>query len=102
MNYAIIKIGPFQYTVEEGKEYTVPNFEAKKGKFSDFEVLFTAIGDKVEVGTPKVEKAKVEIEVLGQEKGEKVTTRIYRAKSRYRRTIGHRKTVTRFKVNKIA
>ena len=97
--YAIIKIGTFQYTVDEGKEYSVPNFEAEAGKsFKVTDVL--AIGDdnKLVVGTPNIDKGVVELEILDQGKGEKVTSRIFKAKSRYRRTRGYRKSVTKFKV----
>ncbi|SRR5260221_239864 len=100
--FAIIKIGPFQYNVEEGKEYSVPNFEAEVGKkFNVEEVL--AVGDdkKLEVGMPTLDKVKVELEILAQEKGEKVTSSIFKAKARYRKTRGFRKQVTRFKVSSI-
>ncbi|MBE0573295.1 bL21 family ribosomal protein, partial [Candidatus Dojkabacteria bacterium] len=50
------------------------------------------------VGMPNVDKAKVEIEVLEHAKGEKVNTKIFKAKSRYRRSRGFRKQVTKFKV----
>ena len=96
--YAIIKIGPFQYTVDEGAEYTVPNFEAKTGKFQVNEVLAVGEDDKLIVGTPTVEKGVVELDILSEEKGDKVTSRIFKAKSRYRRTRGFRKSVTKFKV----
>jgi large subunit ribosomal protein L21 len=99
MKYAIIKVGPFQYNVEEGKEYTTPNFEAEVAKkFVVEEVLAIGDGDKLELGMPFIKGAKVELEILGQEKGEKVTSRIFKAKSRYRRTSGFRKQVTKFKV----
>ena len=99
--FAIIKIGPFQYNVEEGKEYSVPNFEAEVGKkFNVEEVLAAGDEKSMEVGMPTL-KATVELEILGEEKGEKVTSRIFKAKARYRRSRGFRKTVTRFKVSSI-
>lgn len=103
MKYAIIKIGPFQYTVEEGKEYTVPNFEAEEGKkFDSAEVLMIADGDKTTFGKPTVDGAKVTLNIIEQGKGDKVKTSVYKAKSRYRKTTGHRKRITKFKVEKIA
>lgn len=101
--YAIIKIGPFQYTVEEGKEYSVPKFEAEEGKkFSDFSVLAVANDKDIKFGTPEVSGAKIGITVIEQGKGEKVTQMVYKSKSRYRRKRGHRKQVTKFKVDSIA
>ncbi len=97
MKYAIIKVGPFQYNVEEGKEYTTPKFQADK-KLVVEDVLAVGEGDKLTIGTPMVKGAKVELEILGQEKGEKVVSRTYKAKSRYKRTKGLRKQVTKFKV----
>lgn len=100
--FAVIKIGPKQYIVNEGAEYTVPKFVAEEGKkFKEAEVLAAGDEKDMKIGAPTVEKAVVELDIIGQEKGEKVTTKVYKAKTRYRRTKGHRKDVTRFKVTKI-
>lgn len=100
--YSIIQIGTFQYNVEEGKEYTVEKFNAEEGKkFNVEKVLAVGDGDKFVVGKPTVEKAEVVLSILEQGKGEKVQSRIYKAKSRYRRTRGLRKQVTKFKVDSI-
>ncbi len=99
--YAIIKIGAFQYTVEEGKEYEVPKFKAEAGKnYDSVEVLAVANGEEIEFGKPTLQ-TKVVLNILEQAKGEKVTTKVYKAKSRYRRTRGFRKQVTKFKVASI-
>jgi large subunit ribosomal protein L21 len=98
MKYAIVKIGSLQYTLEEGKEYSIPKFVAEVGKMKMADVLAIGENDTLTLGQPMVDKAIVEVEVLGQEKGEKVQSRIYKAKARYRRTRGIRKQVTRFKV----
>lgn len=101
--FAIIKFGPFQYTVEEGKEYSVPKFAAEVGKkITVSEVLAVGSDKDLQVGMPNLDKAKVEIEILEQGKGEKVVKQIHRAKVRYKRKIGHRKLVTRFKVIQIS
>jgi len=100
--FAIIRIGTFQYNVEEGKEYSVPRFVGEKdSKFIIEEVL--AVGNEKEliVGKPLIKDGKVELEILDQAKGEKITSKIYKAKSRYRRTRGFRKLVTKFKVTSI-
>lgn len=100
--YAIVKIGPFQYTVEEGKSYTLPKFEAEEGKKKVIEdVLAIGNGDKVTIGKPLVEGASVTISVEEQAKGKKVKTSTFKAKSRYRKTSGHRQRVTKFTVEKI-
>lgn len=96
--FAIIKLGGSQFTVEEGKEYELPKFSAEVGKLKLTDVIAAGEGAEVSIGTPTLDKAAVEIEVLAHEKGEKVTTRIFKAKSRYRRKRGFRKQVTKFKV----
>ena len=99
---AIIKIGPFQYNVTEGETYEVPNFDAEAGKnFEVQEVLLVNNGKTIEIGTPVLKNVKVTLEVLEQKKGEKVVSKIFKAKSRYRRTRGFRKLVTKFKVASI-
>lgn len=100
--YSIIKIGTFQYNVEEGKEYEVPRFEAEAGKTLEIDkVLAVGDGEKFVVGKPFLDKAIVKLNILEQSKGEKVVSKIYKAKSRYRRTRGFRKQVTKFKVESI-
>jgi large subunit ribosomal protein L21 len=100
--YAIIKIGPFQYTVEEGKEYAFPKFQAEEGKkFEVADVLAVGTDKGLSVGKPNVAGAKVTLSVLEQGKGEKVKTSVFKAKSRYRKTTGFRKRVTKVKVDKI-
>lgn len=98
--YAIIQIDHHQYLVEEGKEYTVPKFSQNVGEFEPT-VLVVSDGKKLNIGTPEAKDAKVVLDVLEHAKGEKVHTRVYRAKSRYRKTTGHRKSVTKFKVKSI-
>ncbi len=96
--FAIVKLGTSQYNIEEGKTYEVTQFKAENGKLSIENVLAAGDEKSIVVGKPTIEKAVVEIEVLSTEKGEKVTSRIYKAKSRYRRTRGFRKQVVKFKV----
>lgn len=97
MNYAVVKIGPRQYIVEPGKTYTIDKFQAEVGSKMKLEVL--ALGaDELKVGNPFLDKVTVEVEIVDQGKGEKVVTKQFKAKSRYRRTRGFRKQVTSFKV----
>jgi len=96
--FAIIKLGASQYNIEEGKTYEVPKFLAENGKMNIETILATGDETSIKIGKPTVEKAVVEIEILGVEKGEKISSRIYKAKSRYRRSRGFRKQLTKFKV----
>lgn len=98
--FAVIRIGGKQYRVTEGQEILVDKMNDLKVAP---EVLLFVDGDKVEVGTPVLEKAKVTVKVLAElEKGEKVDIFKYKAKSRERRHVGFRAQYTRLLVEKIS
>jgi large subunit ribosomal protein L21 len=99
--FAVIKLGSRQYIVEEGKDYSVPKFNVEKGKQVISDVLAAGDDKDFKLGTPKIDKAEVVLEVIDHVKGEKVKTNVYKAKSRYRKSRGHRKLLTKFKVKKI-
>ena len=65
------------------------------------QVLLIADGERVKVGTPTVEGAKVIAEVLGEDKGKKVIVFKYKPKVRYRRMKGHRQIYTRLAIKEI-
>ncbi len=101
MKYAVVRITGKQYRVEEGKEVLVDKVVDTKKLAS--EVLMIVDGDKVEVGTPVLEKAKVSLKVVQEmEKGVKVEIYKFKAKSRYRRHTGFRAQYTRLLVEKIS
>lgn len=99
--FAVIRITGKQYRVTEGEEILVD-------KINDLtkvepEVLLFVDGDKVEVGTPVLSKAKVQVKVLKEvEKGEKIEIFKYKAKSRERRHVGFRAQHTRLLIEKIS
>jgi len=64
-------------------------------------VLLVADNERVLVGKPLVEGAKVVAEALGEEKGEKVIVFKYKPKVRYRRKKGHRQLYTRLAIKEI-
>jgi large subunit ribosomal protein L21 len=64
-------------------------------------VLFVADGDKVTVGKPFIEEAKVLATAKQNGKGEKVIVFKYKPKVRYRRKTGHRQLFTRLSIDKI-
>lgn len=65
-------------------------------------VLLIANDDKVSLGKPFVKGSKVIGKVVDQGKGEKLVVFKYRAKSRYRRKIGHRQQQTTVEIVSIA
>jgi large subunit ribosomal protein L21 len=64
-------------------------------------VLLVADEDKILVGNPLVEGAKVVAEALGEERGEKLIVFKYKPKVRYRRKKGHRQLYTKLAIKKI-
>ncbi len=100
--FAVIKLGGAQLKVVEGKEYEVNKLDGKKGdKIEISEVLLLANGDEVKIGTPYVEGSKVTLEITSQKKDKKVDVFKYKAKSRYRKSAGHRSLITKVLVKKI-
>ena len=102
MAFAIIKTGGRQYRVSEGDIIDVDFLEAEPGKEGVFaEVLFHADGDNITHGTPLIEGATVEGEILEQRKDRKVIAFKYRRRKGYHRTVGHRRKLTRVKITGI-
>ena len=64
-------------------------------------VLLIADGDRVIVGTPTVEGAKVGATSQGEGKGKKIIVFKYKPKVRYRKKTGHRQFYTRLAIDKI-
>lgn len=100
--YAIFQMGGFQYRAEEGAVVRVPLQAAKQGDQLEIgDVLLINTNDAALVGTPFVQGAKIEAEVLGEGKADKVMTFKYKRRTKYRRTIGHRQQYTDIKINRI-
>ena len=101
--FAVIRLAGAQVKIVEGKSYEVKKLPGNKGdEIIINDVLMVVDGDDVKVGTPHVEGAKVTLEITSQKKGEKVKIFKYKAKSRYRRSYGHRPQITRVLVKKIS
>lgn len=100
---AVIKTGGKQYLVAKGDTIKVEKLpQAKEGKKLVFdEVLLLIDKDKVNVGSPKVSKAKVEGTLLRNFKDKKVDVFKYKNKTRYRRHIGHRHQLSEVKIDNI-
>lgn len=100
--FAVVKVAGTQLKVEEGKTYEINKLEGLKGdKLVLDQVLLIADGEKVTVGKPIVKGAKVNCLIDSQKKGEKVDVFKYKAKARYRKTLGARPLVTRLFVEAI-
>lgn len=100
--FAVIKISGTQLKVYEGKKYEVNKLDAKKGdKIEIIDVLLVSDGKETKVGEPLVKDAKVVLEVVSEKKDKKVEGFKYKAKSRYRKSYGHRALISRVLVKEI-
>lgn len=102
---AIIKTGGKQYKVKEGDKIDIEKLEGKEGKKIDFkDVLLVAdeSGKEVEIGNPTLKGKKVSGVIEKQFRDDKITVIKYKAKSRYRRKLGHKQHKTLVKIEAIA
>ena len=102
MEYAVIRVGGKQYKVSEGDLLTLDktNFEGKKTITFD-DVLLTNNGLDQIIGKPSVSGASVVASFVEDKKGDKIRVSKFKAKSRYRKTIGFRAQQTVVKIDKI-
>jgi large subunit ribosomal protein L21 len=101
--YAILETGGKQYKVHAGDILQVEKLSAEAGDTVELDRVLMIAGDddKVAVGTPVLEGAKVLAEVVGQGRGPKIIVFKYKAKVRYRRKTGHRQALTTLRIKEI-
>ncbi|MFQ6121595.1 MAG: 50S ribosomal protein L21 [Dehalococcoidales bacterium] len=100
--YAIIEAGGKQYKVTPGQIIDVERLAVSEGSTVELDrVLLIADDDKVTVGKPTVEGAKVIATSQGEGKGKKVIVFKYKPKVRSRKKTGHRQLHTRLVIDKI-
>lgn len=101
--FAVVKTGGHQYKVSEGDIFEIEKVEVEDGKDVNFDgVLLVVDGEKVEIGKPNVEHAKVKAKVLSQEKADKIVVFKYKKRKNYRKKTGHRQKLTKIQVEKIS
>ncbi len=101
MKKAVISTGSKQYLVAEGETLEVELLNSDK-KTADFEALLVIDGEKISVGKPVVEGAKVSAEIVEAEvKGDKVVAIRYKAKKRVKKVRGHRQRHSLIKITSI-
>jgi len=100
--YAIIETGGKQYKVSPGQTIDVERLDVAEGNSIELDrVLLIADDDRVTVGTPVVDGAKVIATSQGEGKGKKIIVFKYKPKVRYRKKTGHRQLYTRLTIDKI-
>ena len=100
--YAIIETGGKQYKVSPGDTIEVERLPVEEGKPIELKkVLLLADDDKVTVGTPMVDGARVMATSRGEIRDDKIVVLKYKSKVRYRKKTGHRQIYTGFTIDRI-
>ena len=103
MSYAVIQTGGKQYKVKSGEILKIEKLPLAKpdSKIEFKEIL--AYGDKkiIEIGTPIVQGAKVEANLIKNSKNRTVLIFKKRRRQNSRRKNGHRQEYSMIKINKI-
>ena len=103
MSYAVIQTGGKQYKVKSGEILKIEKLPDSKpdSKIEFKEIL--AYGDNkiIEVGTPTVQGAKVEANLIKNSKNRTVLIFKKRRRQNSRRKNGHRQQYSMIKINKI-
>lgn len=101
--YAVIQLLGKQHQVKEGDVLTVDRMDLAENKsLKTNDVLLVVDGADRQIGTPLVDKASVTLKALSHQKGKKIRVAKFKAKSRYRRVMGHRQRQTTLEVVKIS
>ena len=100
--YAIFKALGKQFRAEKGQVLRVPLMDAEPGTKVTFdEVLLSSDGTDIKAGAPTVAGAKVEAEVVGTWKDQKIYVFKFKRRKNYRRKTGHRQKYTEIRITDV-
>jgi large subunit ribosomal protein L21 len=101
--FAVIETGGKQYRVKPGDTIRVETIPFEDGASVELGGLVAVGKDDGSIVTGEdVANAKVQAEILGQGRGEKVIVFKFKRKKQYKRTYGHRQNYTEVKVSGIS
>jgi large subunit ribosomal protein L21 len=103
MSYAVIKTGGKQYKVKSGEILKIEKLPDSKpdSKIEFNEVLAYGDDRTIEIGTPTVAGAKVEADLIKNDKDRTILIFKKRRRHNSRRKNGHRQQYTMIRINKI-
>lgn len=100
--YAVVETAGRQWRLEPGTQVTVNQVAGKVGaKHVLDRVLLANDGQTTSIGQPYLAGAQVLCEILEHRKGPKVITYKFRRRENFRRTRGHRQSLTKLLVKDI-
>ena len=103
MSYAVIKTGGKQYKVKSGEILKIEKLPDSKPetKIEFSEILAYGDDKSIEIGTPNVEGAKVEANLIKNSKNRTVLIFKKRRRQNSRRKNGHRQEYSMIRIHKI-
>ncbi|RJR23715.1 MAG: 50S ribosomal protein L21 [Desulfobacteraceae bacterium] len=100
--YAVIQTGGNQYRVMPGDEIRVGKVPGVPGDSVSFDqVLLASDGEKISVGKPYIQGARVLGRITRQARTRKIVVFKYKRRKGYRRTKGHRQDFSLIKIDNI-
>ena len=103
MSYAVIKTGGKQYKVKSGEILKIEKLPDSKPetKIEFTEILAYGDDKNIEVGTPNIDGAKVEADLIKNSKNRTILIFKKRRRQNSRRKNGHRQQFSLIRINKI-
>jgi len=98
---AVVEIGKKQYIVQKDDILKVQRIKSEDKKIVFDKVLLLSDDKKTKVGTPYLEKSRVEAEIQDESKDKKIIVYKWKRRKKYRKTQGHRQIFTTLKINRI-
>jgi len=106
--FAVIQTGGKQYRVAQGDRLRVEKLAGDVGGTVTFDKILLVAGESgasggetTKVGTPLVAGAKVQAEIVAQDRGKKLVVFKFRRRKNYRRKNGHRQPYTELKITAV-
>lgn len=98
MNF-VVQTGGKQYLVQKGTILDIEKLDVEAGKKVALDLLMT-IDDKdgITVGSPLIEGKKVEAKIVEHFRGVKLRVFKYKRRKRYRKSQGHRQSLTKIEI----
>lgn len=101
--YAVVETGGKQYRVTAGQTVRVEKLEGDVGATISLDkVLAGGVGSELKIGAPYLDGARVEAEIVEQDKSKKVLVFRYKKRKRYRIKNGHRQPYTALKIKSVS
>lgn len=101
--HAVFEIGGRQHRVTEGDVIEVNRLASDAGQSVTFDKVFLVHGEgTVAVGTPALDGAQVQAEIVEHKRGPKVISFKMRRRKGYRKKTGHRQELSVIRINKIS